>query len=70
VPICVQPFSPSGERSTLKPVSSLERSAQVRLTCVADGAEAASVSGGAGGIGAAGVVVLAVLEYGESPAVL
>jgi hypothetical protein len=53
---------PLVERSTLKPVSLVALSAQVRLTWVLDTTAAARPLGASGGFGTTGGVALATLE--------
>jgi hypothetical protein len=55
-------FTPSVERSILKPVSLLELSSHVRSICEVDEALAANPEGAAGR-----TIVAAVLLYPESP---
>ncbi len=50
VPTCVQLVDPSGERSTMKPVSLDELSTHVRLICAYEAAVATSVVGAVGGV--------------------
>ena len=70
VVMVVHPVDPSGERWTMKPVSLLELSVQVRLTWsdVVD-AEAARLLGAVGG-GTASVVALETLELLDAPILL
>ena len=56
------------QRSILKPLSSVELSAQLRLIWVEEAVVAVSPLGAAGGVGS--VVALAVFEYAESPPLL
>ena len=68
VPICVQLVVPSGDRSTMKPVSLLELSIQFKTICEDDSADATRLDGAVRQHGRTGVVAVAILEFAESPA--
>ena len=62
---------PSGDLSTLKPVSLFEVSVHFRSILVADTAVAVKLVGAGGGVGpAADVVAVLLFEYEESPPLL
>ena len=68
VAISVQPVDPSGDLSTLKPVSLFELSVQLRFIWLPEAAVAVRPDGAAGAVPV--VVALAVFEYTELPEAL